>query len=80
MSKLYNEHILELLRLSREMMVLADVGDRDRQDSSCGVLYGTLRDAAYKLRSEAEKERSLHMEMGLWDVDESQAEPGISDN
>ncbi len=70
MPKPYNEHIIEVLRLSREMMVIADLGDRDRQDSSCGVLYGTLRDAAYKLRSEAEKEKELHLQNGIWDVDD----------
>ncbi len=76
MTKKYNQHILELLRLSREMMVLADLGDRDREDSSCGVLYGTLRDAAYKLRSEAEKEKLQHQEKGLWDIDESSSPRG----
>jgi hypothetical protein len=76
MTKTYNQHILELLRLSREMMVLADLGDRDREDSSCGVLYGTLRDAAYKLRSEAEKEKLRHKEKGLWDIDESSPSRG----
>ncbi|MBD3165998.1 hypothetical protein GF324_05335 [bacterium] len=65
----YNEHIQDLLRLTREMMVLADLGDRDRLDSSCGVLYGNLRDAAYKLRKEAELERSIHIERGIWDAD-----------
>ncbi len=71
MAKDCNKHLLELLRLSREMMVLADLGDRDREDSSCGVLYGMLRDAAYKLRKEAEKEKMLHQEKGSWDIDGS---------
>ncbi len=38
--------------------------------SPCGVLYGALRDAAYKLRGEAEKERSLHQQEGIWEVEE----------
>ncbi len=66
----FNEHIQEVLRLTREMMVLADLGDRDRVDSSCGVLYGTLRDAAWKLRREAERERSMHIQSGHWDIPE----------
>jgi len=70
MSKACNQHILELLRLARQMMVLADMGDRDRKDPSCGVLYGTLRDAAYKLKTEAEKEKKLHIQMGIWDHEE----------
>lgn len=52
------------------MMVLADQGDRNRQDRSCGVLYGTLRDSAYKLRNLAEEERLLHQKNGQWDVEE----------
>jgi hypothetical protein len=52
------------------MMVLADEGDSVRRDRSCGVLYGTLRDTAYKLRDLAEKEKNFHRENGLWDIEE----------
>jgi len=69
MSKPYNENIVRLLRLSREMMILADMGDEHRQDRSCGVLYGALRDAAYKLRSLAEEEKQLHQQNGIWDIE-----------
>jgi hypothetical protein len=68
MPQAFNVHIQDLLRLTREMMVLADLGDRDRTDPSCGVLYGSLRDAAYKLRGDAEQERSRHMQRGIWDL------------
>ena len=47
------------------MMVLADEGDSVRKDASCGVLYGTLRDSAYKIRELAETERELHKEIRL---------------
>ncbi len=53
------------------MMLLADRGDENRQDRSCGVLYGTLRDSAYKLRSLAEQEIDIHKSAGLWDPDEN---------
>ncbi|MBL7190362.1 hypothetical protein ISS30_01605 [bacterium] len=52
------------------MMVLADLGDSHRCDKSCGILYGTLRDTAYKLRSLAEKEKELHIEQDIWDITE----------
>jgi hypothetical protein len=52
------------------MMLLADRGDENRKDRSCGVLYGTLRDSAYKLRSLAEQEIDIHKDAGLWDSDE----------
>lgn len=66
-----NKNIIKVLRLSRDMMLLADKGDESRQDRSCGVLYGTLRDSAYKLRNLAEQEINIHKDTGLWDVDES---------
>ena len=70
-SKSFNINILKVLRLTRDMMVLADQGDSNRQDRSCGVLYGTLRDAAYKLRRLAEEEKQNHQDNGIWDIEES---------
>ena len=62
-----NEHIREALRLARELMVLADDGDTDRRDNGCGVLFGVVRDCAYKIRTEAERERDAHRDKGKWD-------------
>jgi hypothetical protein len=69
-SKSFNINIVKVLRLTRDMMVLADQGDVTRQDRSCGVLYGNLRDAAYKIRDLAEKEKQYHQECGWWDIEE----------
>lgn len=69
MPKEYNENILAVIRMTREMMLLADKGDLERGDDGCGVLYGTMRDAAYKLRKLAEKERDEHISTGCWDCD-----------
>jgi len=65
-----NQNIVKVLRLSRNMMLLADKGDETRQDISCGVLYGTLRDTAYKLRHLAEQEVQVHKNAGIWDTKE----------
>ena len=70
MAESYNTNIVKVLRMSREMMMLADEGDHDRKDRSCGVLYGTLRDMAYKLRRLAEEERAQHLDEGVWDVEQ----------
>ena len=59
-----------MLRLTREMTLLADEGDNHRMDKSCGVLYGMLRDTAYKIRTLAEKEKEFHIETGIWDFEE----------
>ena len=68
--KACDKHILRTLELTAEMIELADQGDEDRQDTGCGVLYGILRDSAYKLKTLAEKEKQAHIEKGLWQPDE----------
>jgi hypothetical protein len=55
-----DENLRRVIRLSREMLALADEGDRDRTDQSCGILYGILRDMAYRLRKLAEEECRKH--------------------
>ncbi|MBI5499134.1 MAG: hypothetical protein HY907_02755 [Deltaproteobacteria bacterium] len=65
--KAENANLRRALRLSREMLALADEGERDHADSSCAILYGTLRDMAYKLRRHAEDECEKHRRAGKWD-------------
>jgi hypothetical protein len=48
------------------MLCLADKGDDDREDVGCGILYGLLRDSAYKLKKVAEKEKQAHIKKGWW--------------
>ena len=62
-----NLHIIKTLRLVEEMMALADQGDADREDNGCGILYGVLRDSAYKLKKLAEEEKQNHMLKGWWE-------------
>jgi hypothetical protein len=61
-----NLHIIRTLRLVEEMMELADRGDADREDNGCGILYGVLRDSAYKLKKLAEEEKQNHVVKGWW--------------
>lgn len=60
-----NENLDRAIGLTREMQALADEGDRDRLDDSCGMLYGVLRDMAYQLRratqAECERHRQSHI-------------------
>lgn len=67
MSKPFNANLSRLLGLTREMLALADEGDRDRDDPGCGIIYGILRDAAYKLRKLGEEECDKHRQTGRWD-------------
>ena len=70
MAQTFNENLLKTIRLTREMLALADEGDRDRADDSCGIVYGVLRDAAYQIRKLAEKECEHHKNSGRWDADD----------
>jgi hypothetical protein len=52
------------------MICLADQGENDREDNGCGILFGVLRDSAYKLKKLAEAERRNHVRKGWWPADE----------
>lgn len=65
-----NENILRALQCARQLLFLADKGDMQRTDGGCGVLYGIIRDSGYKIREQAELERSQHFRNGTWDADE----------
>ena len=64
-----NQNLLQLRRMIREMLALADEGDQARDDDSCGIIYGVLRDAAYRLRSLVDAECEQHERAGKWDIE-----------
>lgn len=55
-----NQHIRRALTLADALLTLADEGDAVRKDVGCGVLFGTIRDSAYKIRSLANLELMEH--------------------
>jgi hypothetical protein len=63
-----NENIIRTIELTRQLIACADIGDLDREDDTCGVFYGIVRDNAYKILHEAEKERLRHIDRGWWKV------------
>lgn len=65
--KASNQNIENTLIMAEQMITLADTGDKDRQDVGCGVLYGIVRDSAYRIKKWAEREKKNHIEMGKWD-------------
>ena len=69
--KACDQNIKLTLQLTMEMIRLADQGDADREDTGCGVLYGVLRDSAFKIRQLAEKEKGRHQAKGWWQEDYS---------
>ena len=60
MPEICTRNLERLVELTREMLALADEGDRDRDDPHCGIIYGILRDSAYRLRKMAEQEVTRH--------------------
>lgn len=52
--------------LIQQMLDLADKGDAEREDNGCGIMFGVMRDSAYKLLQLAEKERKAHIRKGWW--------------
>ena len=56
-----DEMIQITLALASRMAEVADEGDRVREDAGCGVLYGVLRDSAYKIKQLAEAEWERHL-------------------
>jgi hypothetical protein len=64
--KACDRNIVRTIALTREMIRLADQGDADREDIGCGVIYGILRDAAFKLRRLADEEQHRHQAKGGW--------------
>ena len=61
------ESILEVLRLAKDLMALADRGETDAEDDSCRILFAVVRDCAYKIHDEAGRERQVHKDRGLWE-------------
>jgi hypothetical protein len=61
-----NENIKKTIALADEMIDLSEAGDADREDVGCGILYGILRDSAYKIKKTAEAEKQAHIKKGSW--------------
>ena len=55
-----DKNLKDVIALCGQMLKLADRGDEERTDAGCGVVYGTLRDAAYKVRQMAQNELRKH--------------------
>jgi hypothetical protein len=55
-----DKNLKDIIALCGQMLNLADRGDAERTDAGCGIIYGTLRDAAYKVRQMAQNELQKH--------------------
>jgi len=66
MTRPCNDKIVQTLDLVDHMIEIADEGDMVREDDGCGVLYGVLRDSAFKIKKLAEEEKEAHRRKGWW--------------
>ena len=71
MAKICNRHIREALEISRRLTILADTGEAESLDDGCVLLYSVVRDCAYQIRTQAEREREAHISKGMWDEAET---------
>jgi hypothetical protein len=64
-----DKNLKKTIQLTNEMIELANTGDAEREDTGCGILYGVMRDAAYKIQKLAQTEREKHIKKGWWRQD-----------
>ncbi len=55
-----DKNLLEAIQLAEKLLELSERGDSEREDTGCGILFGVIRDNAYKIRKLAEKEIARH--------------------
>ncbi len=67
MKRRCNQHIRKAMEMAKQLTILADKGDLDSEDDGCHILYGVVRDCAYKIRAQAERECEVHKLNGKWD-------------
>jgi head-tail adaptor len=60
------KNIRQALELARLLTILADEGEAVSQDDGCRLLYAIVRDCAYKIRAQAQRERQEHTRKGIW--------------
>lgn len=63
-----SKYIRRALRAACDLTALADEGEAATHDDGCAVLFGVIRDCAYKIRAQAERERRMREARGMWEA------------
>jgi len=53
-------HLEESLKLAERLIDLSFKGDQDREDNGCGIIYGVMRDAGFRLKHLVSREMETH--------------------
>lgn len=70
-----SKYIRKALRAAQGLTSLADEGESETRDDGCAVLFGVIRDCAYKIKTQAEREKQARQARGMW---EAETGPGQS--
>lgn len=65
------KYVRQTLEMVRKMIILADKGEMGCCDYSSTVLFGVVRDCAYKIKARAEEERERLRMLGDWEADKT---------
>jgi hypothetical protein len=60
MSENQDKVIVQVFDAANKLIALADDGDANSCDDGCHVLFGVVRDCAYKILTEARREMDIH--------------------
>ncbi|MGD9201045.1 MAG: hypothetical protein PVI26_05750 [Chitinispirillia bacterium] len=61
-----SKSLLKVLEYVNNLLNIADIGDTEMEDDRCGVLYGIVKDSAYQIKEQVEKEIENHKHQGRW--------------
>ena len=67
MSHIGNEYISEAMKMAQRIMRMANCGELLTSNDECGVLFGVLRDCAYKIRKQATRDSQIQKEKTIAD-------------
>ena len=68
------DYLQEAVGLAHQLLVLADEGEAHATDDDCRIVFGVIRDCAYKVTIEASEERCAHARHGSQDTEERAAD------
>ena len=66
MEKQHNEYILKALKIANDLIGLANNEEVLGNDNVCGILLGVMRDCAYKIRRQVEREHQARKAKSQW--------------
>jgi hypothetical protein len=68
-------HLQESLALAERMITLSFIGDAERDDNGCGVIYGVMRDTGFRLKEMVTREIATHQRKSVGKVGHGPSSP-----